>query len=508
MKKAILMALALVLSAGVAAEIWTLRHRAEAPAARIKASKTMYNCAMHPQYISDKPGNCPICGMKLVPMDKEHADSGGHAADAGAEKKILFWRDPMHPWYTSDKPGKAPDCGMDLVPIYEGDQSAKGVRIDPTTVQNMGVKTEAVGLRDMQTEIRTSGMVKVDQSKLTSVNARVMGYAEKVAVSTTGEKVRKGQTLLELYSPDLVSTQEEYLQALRYARSNGGGADLGARDLVESSRRRLLNWGISEGEIASLEKLGHARNDLPIVSPVNGIVLEKMVVQGQNVGPGMELYRIADLSKVWIVASVYQRDLAVARSGAEAEVELNYMPGKTFKGKVTSISPGLNAQTMTAELRVEVANTPALDFRPEMFATVHIRSAVRSRVVAVPEQAIIRSGRRDIAVVALGNGYFEPREVKLGASSGDYVEITEGLHEGETLVVSSQFLIDSESNLKAAIQQMQGGSMEGMNMGPTGGAPAPASGSDAPAPGTSAPGASAPVPAPDGGHAGMDMSGK
>jgi Cu(I)/Ag(I) efflux system membrane fusion protein len=160
--------------------------------------------------------------------------------------------------------------------------------------------------------------------------------------------------------------------------------------------------------------------------------------------------------------------MAVARSGADAEVELNYMPGKTFKGKVTSISPGLNSQTMTAELRVEVANTPALDFRPEMFATVHIRSSVRSRVVAVPEQAIIRSGKRDIAVVALGNGYFEPREVKLGASSGDYVEITEGLHEGETLVVSSQFLIDSESNLKAAIRQMQGGSAAATDSGHAG----------------------------------------
>jgi multidrug efflux pump subunit AcrA (membrane-fusion protein) len=494
MKKGILIALAALLLAGVAAEIWTLRHGAGSPAAQIKIAKIMYNCAMHPQYISDKPGNCPICGMKLVRMDKEHADSGSRDAGAGAERKILYWRDPMHPWYTSDKPGKAPDCGMDLVPIYEGDGSAKGVRIDPATVQNMGVKTEAVGLRDMQTEIRTSGMVKVDQSKLTSVNARVMGYAEKVAVSTTGEKVRKGQTLLELYSPDLVSTQEEYLQALRYARGNGGGADLGASDLVESSRRRLLNWGISENEIASLEKAGHARNVLPIVSPAQGIVMEKMVVQGQNVMPGMELYRIADLSKVWIVASVYQRDLAVARMGADADVELNYLPGKTFKGKVTSISPGLNALTMTSELRVEVANTPALDFRPEMFATVHIRSAVRHRVVAVPEQAIIRSGRRDIAVVALGNGYFEPREVRLGASSGDYVEITEGLHEGETLVVSSQFLIDSESNLKAAIQQMQGGSAEagsaeGANMGPAPGAaapgPAPAAAADSGAhPGT------------------------
>jgi multidrug efflux pump subunit AcrA (membrane-fusion protein) len=469
MKKGIVVPLALIVVVAAAAGLWFMKasrgvadRGVVAPGGQMHAgqmheTKTMYNCAMHPQYISDKPGNCPICGMKLVPMDKnpEHSANGTDGEKKSGEKKIAYYRDPMHPWITSDKPGKSPDCGMDMVPIYAGDDNAGGIHIDPTTVQNMGVKTEPVQKRDMQTEIRTSGKVKVDESKLSIVNARVGGYAEKLDVNVTGQKVTKGQALLEIYSPDLVSTQEEYLQALRYAQGTGGSEGTGSGDLVESSRRRLLNWGVSQEEIKALEKLGHARNTIAIAAPASGIVLEKMVVQGQNVTPGMELYKIADLSKVWVVASIYQRDLAIARIGGEADVELSYLPGKPFKGKVTFISPVLDEQTKTAEVRIEVPNTPSLDFKPEMFATVTIRSAAHKNVVAVPEQAIIHSGRRNIAIVATGGGYFEPREVELGATADDYVEILEGLHEGETLVISSQFLIDSESNLKAAIQQMQ-----------------------------------------------------
>ncbi|MDB5047453.1 MAG: hypothetical protein JWO30_524 [Fibrobacteres bacterium] len=417
MKKGIVVPLVLFILAAGSAGLWSFMHSPHArgvqsPDGHAHEAKTMYNCAMHPQYISDKPGNCPICGMKLVPMDK----------------------------------GKAGVATND---------SASGIHIDPTTVQNMGVRTELVERRDLRTEIRTSGKVKVDESKLTIVNARVMGYAEKLNVAVTGQKVAKGQALLELYSPDLVSTQEEYLQALRYAKGMGGMEETGSRELVESSRRRLLNWGISAAEIKTLESLGHARNTLAIASPASGVVLEKMVVQGQNITPGMELYKIADLSKVWVVASIYQRDLAVARSGAEADVEMSYLPGKPFKGKVTFVSPVLDEQTKTAEVRIEVANTPSLDLKPEMFATVRIHSAILRKVVAVPEQAIIRSGRRTIAIIATGGGYFEPREVKLGAAADDYVEVVEGLREGEKLVISSQFLIDSESNLKAAIQQLQ-----------------------------------------------------
>lgn len=374
-------------------------------------------------------------------------------SSSDASQKIAYYRDPMHPWITSDKPGDSPDCGMAMVPVYEGDAAANEIRIDPTVIQNMGIQTEVVGKRDLETTIRTNGVIQPDETKLYIVNARVMGYAEKLLVNFKGQFVSKNQTLLELYSPDLVSTQEEYLQALRYDQGEGAGS--GSHDLVESSRRRLLNWGIPESAIQALEKKGHVSNTLPIISPVSGVVLDKMVVEGQNITPGMELYKIADLSKVWVVASLYQRDLPLVKLGSQVDVQLSYMSGKTFQGQVTFVSPVLDEQSKTAEVRIEIPNTPQMDLKPEMYATVQIHSPPLKNIIAVPEQAIIRSGKRNIAVVAVESGYFEAREVRLGISANGYVQILDGLHEGEKLVISSQFLIDSESNLRAAIQQMQ-----------------------------------------------------
>jgi membrane fusion protein, copper/silver efflux system len=350
-------------------------------------------------------------------------------------------------------------------------------------LRNMGVRTALVEKRELAPEIRTSGKIAVDESRQVSVNARVGGYVEILRASATGKAVRKGETLLELYSPELTGTQEEFIQALRYANGlhakeakeakeadegQGGrdGRDVGegqgkpggyasAQELVESARRRLANWGVPEERIRALERGGAAQRTLPVVAPSPGVILEKFVLQGQKIEPGAPLYRIADLSKVWVVANAYQGDLARVKAGAAADIVLSYLPGRTFTGRVTFVSPVLDPETRTAEVRIEVSNTPALDLKPEMFATVTVKAATRGPVVAVPEQALIRTGRRDIAVVASGDGYFEPRDVKLGAAAEGYVEVLDGLREGESLVVSSQFLIDSESNLKAAIEQMQ-----------------------------------------------------
>ncbi len=233
-------------------------------------------------------------------------------------------------------------------------------------------------------------------------------------------------------------------------------AKKGTNELVESAKRRLLYWDISEKDITELEQRGTPKKTMTIYSPVNGIVTEKMVLQGQNIMAGMELYKIADLSTVWVIADVYQYEVPWIRNGQEVELNLSYLPGKSYKGQITYIYPFLNEESKTIKVRAEVRNTSNYDFKPGMFANVTIKSPVSIEAVAVPEQALIRSGERTIAVISLGGGYFDPREVKTGVTASGYVQILEGIKEGEKIVTSSQFLIDSESNLKAAIQLMRG----------------------------------------------------
>lgn len=389
------------------------------------------------------------------------ATTDAPAAIEKKDRKILFYKDPMHPWLTSPKPAKAPDCGMDMVPVYEGEeeeQSGSAIKIDPTVVQNIGVKTEAVQKRKLAKTIRTVGKVEVDETKLYAVNTKIMGWVEKLYVNVTGQPVRKGQPLLELYSPDLVSTQEEYLLALRYQKAVSGSelkeTLTGSSSLVESARRRLELWDVTPAQIAELEKSGKPRRTLTFYSPADGIVMEKMVVQGAAVMPGMDMFKIVDLAKVWVMADVYEYELPWIKVGEPAEMELSFIPGKTFTGKVTYIYPMLAMESRTAKVRLEFANPAGeIQLRPEMFATVRLKSGMAEETIAVPEQAIIRSGERLVAIVARDGGYFDVREVKAGLVTEGYMQILHGLHEGEQLVVSSQFLIDSESNLRAAIAQ-------------------------------------------------------
>jgi len=411
-----------------------------------------YRDPMKPEITSSTPKKASD-GMDFVPVYAEQSVSPG-------QRKIAYYKDPMHPWYTSDKPGKAPDCGMDLVPVYEGESDVKGIKIDPVTVQNIGVKTEEITKRMLTKVIRTVGKVDYDERKVYSVNTKIMGWVEKLEVDYTGKLVRKGEPLMELYSPELVSTQEEYLQALQYRKrlqqSSLEEARGGSDELVQSTRRRLLYWDIPETEIKALEERGAPKKTMTIYSPVDGIVVDKMVLKGQNVMAGMDLYKIADLSTVWVLADIYQYELPWVKLGQEVEIELSYLPGKTFRGTITYIYPYLSMETKTAKVRIEVKNTPDFAFKPDMFATVKINSPVALNTVAVPDQAIIRSGERNIVVIALGGGYFDPRDVELGVTADGYVQVLDGVREGEEIVTSSQFLIDSESNLKAAISQMSG----------------------------------------------------
>jgi len=378
------------------------------------------------------------------------------------ERKILYYRNPMNPAITSPAP-KKDEMGMDYIPVYaETEPSIKpspnAVYISPQFVQNMGVVSEEVEKRPLSRTVRASGEVVFDERRIFTVTTKVMGWVDKLYVNYTGALVRKGQPLFELYSPDLVSAESEYLQSLKYLQemeTSGSPESIRiGREMAASARRRLLNWDIPESQIAALEKSGEAKKNLTFYSPDTGFVIEKDILQGQQVMPGMPLYKIANLAEVWVMAAIYQHEFPWVKLGADAQVELSYLPGQSFAGKVAWISPTVSRETKTAQVRVQVKNTPGFELRPGMFATVIIKSTLPEPVTAVPDQAVIRSGQRNVAIIDLGRGYFEPREVTLGVSGEGYVQVLSGLSEGERIVVSSQFLIDSESNLRTALQQM------------------------------------------------------
>lgn len=409
-----------------------------------------YRSPMNPTITSKVPMKDAM-GMDYVPVYADEGSSGG-------ERKIAYYRSPMNPTETSPVP-KKDEMGMDYVPVYADQVSSNQIHIDPATEQNIGVTTEVAVKRKLSRNIRTTANINYDETKLYTISTKIMGYVEKLFVDYTGQLVRKGQPLLEVYSPDLVSTQEEYLQALKYRKEIFGSGSLiskqGAEQLVESAKRRLLYWDISEKEIQALEKRGTPKKTMTIYSPANGIVTDKMVINGQNIMPGMALYKIADLSTVWGLAQVYQYELPWIKLGDKVDLQLSYMPGKTFQGRITYIYPYLDTDSKTVQVRIEIHNTNNYEFKPGMFADADIKSPITLETVAVPNQAIIHTGTRDVAIIALGNGYFEPRTVVLGVrGDSGYVQVLQGINPGDEVVTSSQFLIDSESNLNAALNNM------------------------------------------------------
>jgi membrane fusion protein, copper/silver efflux system len=390
---------------------------------KIQTKKTiMYHCAMHPQIISDIPKDCPICGMKLVPID----ESAG-----------------------SSSPGDNHD--------------SNAIRIDPAVVQNMGVTTTMVTRRSMGKSVRTSATLENNEQSVAIITTKVMGYAEKLFVDFTGQYVKKGDPLLSMYSQDLIATQEEYLQALAYSRSftsSNSAAAKGAADILASARIRLKNWDLTDEQINSLESNGTPERFITIYSQASGIVLEKMVNSGQKIEPGMPLYKIVDLSNIWAIANVYQEDITFVKTGQDAQITLSSMPSKVFNGKVTFISPVLDDISRTAKVRIEIPNTSDYTLKPQMFANVTLLSKKTVEGLAVPEQAVIRSGTRSIVIVSLGNGYFKPQEIKTGITVDGFTQVLEGLEDGTTIVTSSQFLIDSESNLRSAVRTLTNSSSQ------------------------------------------------
>ncbi len=422
----------------------------------------LWTCGMDPDVILDEPGQCPKCGMNLVPLKKPEtaAIHEGHSEEkkSDGERKIKYWQAPMNPGEIYDKPGKSA-MGMDLIPVYE-DQVSSGsaVQIDPVTVQNMGVRTANVEKTDFSRSIRTIGKIDYNEENIFIVSSKISGWIEKLYVDYTGKPVRKGQPLLEIYSPDLVTTQQEYLLALKNKKLIGetqfASIREGAESLLNSTRQRLLYWDIPESLIKGLEESGEVRKTLRLESPVNGVVVQKNVIEGLHIKEGMSLYQIADLSTIWVYVSIYDNEVPWVRVGQSATMELSYLPGKVLQGRVAYIYPYLDEKARDVKVRLEFPN-PGMDLKPGMYANVWIKTPAIEDAIVVPSEAVIRSGQRNLVFVTRGNGRFEPREVRIGEESDNgKIRIVSGLLENEEVVISAQFLLDSESRLQEAIQKM------------------------------------------------------
>ena len=372
-------------------------------AAAVAAGKTLYTCGMHPWIIQDHPGDCPICGMKLEPVHKT----------AGAATTAT-------------------------------------ITIDPTTVQLMNIQTTEIATGPLRRTIRTVGTIDYNETALADVSTKFKGWIEKLEVDVTGELVHRGEPLFEIYSPELYGAEVEYLAVLN-ATNDASGLALRAAAL-----EKLKFLDISDGQIATLEKSGQPAKALQILAPSDGFVIEKNVVQGQMVDAGMKLYRLADLGIVWVFAQVYEQDLPYVQLGQEATVRLSSLPDREFRGRVTYIYPNVDEKTRTARVRLEFEN-PGYFLKPGMFVSAQMISELKPSALLVPDSAVLRSGEQNTVFVAQPGGKFDPRTVMLGLEAEhDQYEVIGGLQAGERVVTSGQFMLDSESQLREAIEKMRG----------------------------------------------------
>jgi Cu(I)/Ag(I) efflux system membrane fusion protein len=373
---------------------------------------------------------------KQAPVSTQTAPAGGHEGHGGQ----------------AVAPPPAP-------PEAVAQGEAPTVEITPEKQQLIGVKTVPAAVRPLLKVIKTVGRIEYDERKLRTVNTKVEGWIEKLHIDYTGRYVRKGEPMAELYSPELLATQEEYLNILKWRREKWSDATTGAmlsRDaeaLVEAARKRLQRYDISEAQIRELEQTGKARRTLTIYSPANGYVVQKMVIQGMRIMPGEKLFDVADLSTVWVIADIYEYELSSIRVGEPASITLSYVPGKEFKSKIDYVYPTLSGETRTARVRFTIPN-PDGRLKPQMYSTVEIKISLGNKL-AIPDDAVIDTGARQIVYVDKGEGYFEPREVMLGLRAEGYREVLMGLKAGEKVAASAAFLIDSESQLKG-VKPMEG----------------------------------------------------
>jgi len=436
--------------------------------ARDNAAKTaeQYTCGMHPFILSDKPGNCPICGMALTKVESAPAPAASPSAGA---RKILFYRNPMNPEITSQSPAKD-EMGMDFVPVYEDETKGSGVGgalpegyatvpVGADRVRLAGIQSAPATRETISRPVRAAGVVVPDETRVRRVQAKIDGWIEKLHTSFTGQLVTKGEPLLEIYSPDLVATQREYLLARaavdRMKESPYEDARQMSSGLAQAARTRLKLFDVPESFIEELERTGKVRRTVTLNAPVSGYVTGKEVFEGTRVSPGMDLLTVTDLSRVWIEADLYEYEAQSVRVGQTAELETVGDPGAKMKGRVSFIYPTLSPETRTLKVRFEFPN-PGLRLKPQMYVNVSLDLHGVTGVV-IPDSALIDTGLRQIVFVDAADGTFEPREVKVGVRGDGKAQILSGLKAGEKVAVGANFLLDSESKLRAALTRMTGG---------------------------------------------------
>lgn len=416
------------------------------------AAEQLYTCGMHPQIIKKEPGNCPICGMRLTPIRTN--DAGANNSASTGERVIRYYRSTMIPGEVSDQPGKD-SMGMEMVPVYENEgNSASAIRIDAATIQRMNLKTGLVERGPVRREIRAVGAVTYNEEGLRDITTKYEGWIEHLYVNATWTTVQAGDPLFEIYSPDLYNAQLNYLVARQSEGSESG-------PLTRAALARLRLFDISDSFIEEITASGEPKRTYLFRAPSSGVVIDKMAVEGQMMKPGERIYRLADLSTVWVQAQIYESDLPFVSEGQSATVRTTYGAERSYSGTVDLLLPEVEERTRAATARLVLEN-PNGSLRPGMFVDVRLTAQLSESAVLVPDIAVLRSGERNTVFVARSDGSFEPRSVQLGSrSEGNFYEVLSGLQSGERIVTSGQFMLDSESQLREAIQKMLRGASGG-----------------------------------------------